>query len=561
MTIVIPTLGMNETTRQRAFRGTCWSSVRTAGAMGGLLFLLQPGVALAASLYSGTVDGSTLQVHLDTTLEYSNMIRVGSPSEVLEGPTNPNGNDGDSNFQHGLVDNTFEVLPVLDIRYGNYGAHFSGEAYLNTPYLGTNQNSQPGTFNPYTTVSNQHFTSATRNVEGQNAILLDANVYGSEYFGSNNSQELTVKIGRQTLLWGQSLFFASNGIAAGQSPVDIREALSLPNAQTQQILLPVGQAVVTYQPNSVVTIQGYYQFEWARDSLPAAGSYFSYSDILDKGGQRIIVGPGSFLYRVKDLTPPIDNGQFGLSMQFALNGYSLGLYALRWDSKLPEIYSSTPQPTSGPGNVGSYYLVFPRDIQTYGAAASTNIGPVNVGGEISGRRNMPLVSGAAFVTPYPGSANAGALYAVGSTIAAQASAVYISPAIPFDPGGVTALGEFEFNHVVSVTSGRAMLTPGRNASAGAFEFSVSPTYYNIVPNTEIQFPVGLTYYMFGNSQVDSTMNHGYGTYNIGVTATYRSVWTAGLTYNGYFGKPNPNLQDVASLVDRSYVSFNVERTF
>lgn len=548
-----------ETTKIRAHHGTYWNGVLTVGAL--VSCLVQPGTARAASLYSGTLDGNNLEIHLDTTVEYSNIFRVASPSAALEGPGNANGNDGDSNFQHGLADNTFEVLPVLDISYGNYGAHFSGEAFLDTPYLGTNQNTQPGTFNPYTTVDNRHFTSATRNVDGQDAILLDANVYGTHYFGANDEQQLTAKVGRQTLLWGQSLFFASNGIAAGQAPVDYIKALSLPNVQTQQVLLPTGQAVVTYQPNNIVTLQGYYQFEWEPDTLPGAGSYFSWADILDKGGQRIIAGPGLYLYRVKSLTPPIDNGQFGGSVQFQFASYSLGLYALRYDSKLPEIYTSTPHPTAGPGNIGSYYLVYPRDIQIYGAAASTNVGPVNVGAEISGRRNMPLVSNAAFVSPYPGSANAGAQYAVGSTLAAQVSAVYISPGFPLDPGGVSALGEFAFNHVLSVNSGKDMLTPGRNASAGAFEFSVSPTYYNLLPSTEIQFPVGLTYYTFGNSQIDSTMNHGYGTYNIGVTATYRTVWTAGLTYTGYFGKPNPNLQYLPSLVDRSYISFNIERTF
>jgi hypothetical protein len=531
------------------------------GATAGLLTLVGSQQAQAFNMYTGTYGDQSLVINLDATVEYSNIFRVNSPSAVLVGPTDANSNDGDSNFRHGLVDNTFDILPVFDIKWGNYGVHFSGEAFLDTPYLGTNQNNQPGTFNPYTTVNSQHFTSATRNVNGENAILLDAFVYGSKYFGADQNQELTVKVGRQTLLWGQSLFFTGNGIAAGQAPVDIIKANSLPNAEAQQVFLPVGQVVVTYQPNQIVTLQAYYQFEWQHYTFEGAGSYFSSSDIFDKGGQRLIVGPDLYLYRVKDLTPPIDNGQFGASVQFTLGNYDLGFYGLRFDAKIPEIYSSAPQPTAGPGNVGSYYLVYPRDIQLYGSSLSTTVGPVNVGGEISGRRNMPLVSGAAGVAQYPGSANAGALYAVGSTLAAQASAIYISPALSFDPGGVTMDGEFEFNHVLSVDSGRALLATGRNASAGAFEALVTPAYFDVFPNTELQFPIGMTYYLFGRSEIDGTMNHGYGVFNVGVTATYRTAWTAGVTYNDYIGAPNPTLEGTASIVDRGYVSFNMEHTF
>ena len=82
-----------------------------------------------------------------------------------------------------------------------------------------------------------------------------------------HSQEISLKVGRQTLLWGQSLLFASDGISAGQAPIDIQVAQTTPNAQAQQVFLPVGQVVLTYQPNETYTIQGYYQFEWEPDNF------------------------------------------------------------------------------------------------------------------------------------------------------------------------------------------------------------------------------------------------------------------------------------------------------
>jgi hypothetical protein len=121
-------------------------------------------------------------------------------------------------------------------------------------------------------------------------------------------------------------------------------------------------------------------------------------------------------------------------------------------------------------------------------------------------------------------------------------------------------GEFAMNHVLAYDkANKAALTPGRDSSAGAFQFVLAPTYFlNILQNLELQFPIGMEYGLFGRSQIDQNMNHGCGSVNVGVTATYLTTWTAGLTYNDYLGAPNPEFNDLA---DRGYVSFNIEHTF
>jgi hypothetical protein len=534
--------------------------------LGSLMLLggtVTPKAAWALNLYNGTFEDQTLTINLETTVEYSNIYRVNDPSAILAGPGNTNGNDGDSNFRHGFVDNTFDVLPVFDLKYGDAGVHVSGEAYLDTPYLGKNQNDQPGTLNPYTVASNKDFTSATRNINGENAVLLDAFAYDSVRFGADDDQDITVKFGRQTLLWGQSLFFTSSGIAAGQAPVDIIKAQSLPNPQAQQVFLPVGQGVLTYQPNQILTFQGYYQFEWEPDTFQGSGAYFNSGDFLDKGGQRLILGPGVDAYRGKD-DRPTHNGQFGASIQATLGNYDLGIYALRFDSKAPEIYLGLPGAGQPAGSAGTYTLVYPRDIAIYGTSLSTTVGPANVGGEVSGRTNMPLDSGIGLLynpltfAPVTGNANSHPLYAVGDTIDGQASGIYVSPGIPGDPGGVTVEGEAAVEHVLEVTRNKAALTPGRDSTAGKLEIVFSPTYYEVLPSLELQFPIGITYNLFGRSQIDSSMNHGTGTFSVGVTATYNTTWIAGLTYQDYLGAPSTTLNADA---DRGYVSFNVQHTF
>ena len=540
-------------------------------AAGALMLMGAPHKANAWVLYNGENYGNNLEINLTTELQYSVFERVNDPSAVLTSPVNnANGSEGDIDFRHGIVSNQFEVLPVLDIRDGDYGAHLSGELYLNTPYLGTNQNNQnennpPNTLNPVLSKGTD-FSSATRNIDGENARVLDAFVFARHTFG--DGQTLSFKVGRQTLLWGQSLLLSSDAIAGGQAPIDIILAQNTPNAETQQIVLPVGQAVVTYQPfpGTGITLQGYYQFEWAHDNFQGVGAYFNTADIFDKGGQRLIVAQTStgaaaaFFGRNKDITPPSQNGQFGFSIQAPVHNIDLGLYALRFDSKTPNFYLYP--------SIAQYRVVYARDIGIFGASASGNVGPTNLAGEISGRVNQPLVSGAGGGTFLPAgpTTNAGSnpLWAVGDTVAANASVIYISPGIPLDPGGVSFTGEIEMNHVVTVTKNRAVLTPGRQATAGVFQFIISPTYDDVLPSLDVTFPIGIQYNYLGRSEMDSTINHGTGQFNIGVAATYRTVWTAGITYVDFLGKPAlPATSDAAGNADadRGYVSFTISRTF
>lgn len=543
--------------------------------LGAALTIGIPHAARAYSILNTEYNGQSVTIDLDTTVEYSNIFRVNNPSAVYL--NDPNGNEGDDNFRHGLVSNEFEVLPVLDMKYGDFGAHFSGEGYLNTVYLGHNQGNQPDLFNPISTSDYRSFTTATRNTNGENAKLLDAFVYGTKYFGADSQQEFTLKVGRQTLLWGQSLLFASDGISAGQAPIDIQVAQTTPNAQAQQVFLPVGQIVATYQPNSTYTLQGYYQFEWEQDNFQGVGSYFSSADILDKGGQRLLIGQelgyppqAVALYRVKNLSPPIGNGQFGISIQATYGNYDTGLFYERYDSKTPAILNGAPDPGKGilppdGSNAGSYWLAFPRDIQLIGTSLSTGLFGANVAAEISYRHHSPLVESAtAGASAYPGNANANPAYPVGDVVNFQASTLYVSPPVPLDPGGFSLLAEYDMNSVVGIqrNTRAALNNVGRQATAGAAEFVFTPTYFfTHIPNVQFNFPVGMELGLFNRSQFDSTENHGTGEFNVGVTGIYKQTWTAGVVYQDYIGAPNTNFQGDAAIADRGYVGFNIEHTF
>ena len=557
------------TTKMNYRKMALLGSTMVAGAVGALLATVQP--ARAFNVYNGEDYGNNLEINLTTTLSYTPIVRVGNPSKILTSPTgNANGSEADLNFQHGLVSNEFEITPELDIKDGNYGAFFSGEAFINTSYLGTNQNNQPGTVNAYSVARNNDFTSATRNLDGLYSRLLDAFVYGSVNFGANNAQTLTVKIGRQTLLWGQSLFLTNNGIAAGMAPIDTITAFNTPNAQTQQVIMPVGQAVFTYQPNQIVTIQGYYQAQWEPDNFQGEGAYFASTDagLNVNTGQRLILAPGAYLYHTKDLTPPNNNGQFGLSTQLTLGNYDIGFYGLRYDAKAPVFYGAFGVPTLTKTGVslGSWRAAYGRDIWIEGASFSTTIGAVNVAGEISFRQHMPLTTGLDFVTP-TSNANSNPAYPTGNTWAAQSSFIYVSPGIPLDPGGVSVDGEIGMNHVLAITANKAAIDSvatgavNRSSTAAQFVLVATPEYYNVLPNLQLGFPVGISYDFYGRSMVDPTENNGTGSVNVGITATYDVKWIASLTYQDEIGAPNPLMQGEPSIADRSYVLANLQYSF
>ncbi len=527
---------------------------------GGLVLAAAP--ALAMQLYDGTTQGNNWEVSLDTTLSYTGMYRIGEPSTVLEngvinGEANINGNDGDANFRHGIVANLFEILPVLDIKNSDFGMHFSGEYFVNTVYLQHNQNNQPGyTINSYTSCRTC-FNPASAAAEGHNGRMLDAFVYNSWHFG--NDQEITLKAGKQTLFWGQSLFFGSDGISGGQAPIDAVSAQNIVNAQSQQTYLPVGQVVATYKPNLTYTLQAYYQFEWEPDSLQGVGSFFSGSDLTGPGANLFIPPPfgvfGIALPRLKALTPESQNGQFGVSVQAQYGNYDLGLFVLRFDSKTP-----TPQFfTNGSG----FRYIFPRDIWIYGGSLGTTVGATQIGAELSLHSHTPLVGNGAVIS---GDANSNPGYPVGDALVGLVNFIYGSPSLPFDPGGITAVGELCYTNTFHVTRNPQDLQPGRSRESLSMGGDLIPTYNEVLPFLQLTFPVGLIgYTAAGNSEFDSTLNHGTATeFDVGIGATYRSVWTASLTYVAPFGKVTANStlpESGSGTVDRKYLELNIQRTF
>jgi hypothetical protein len=415
-------------------------------------------------------------------------------------------------------------------------------------YNRPNANDSPATVNSASAPANE-FTEATRKLHGKRAEILDAFLFAN---GRIHGMPVNVRAGRHTLLWGESLLLATNGMSYAQAPIDVIKALSVPGSQAKELFMPVGQVSGQVQPSGALSLAGYVQYGWRKSRLPAAGSYLSAIDLLDAGGERLLpVTPaGLALVRGRDVNAR-GSGQWGLSARYRAESLDteFGVYHLRFNDKIPQLYL---RPAAG-----DYALVYPEGIHVTGASFSTVVGSSNVAGEIHVRRNTPLAS-LPLVVPAGTSADNRdhPLYAIGNTVHAQVSIVSSLASSAFWDGGIV-LAEVGALYRTGVTRNAAMLDPNTSRDAWGWSIRFTPTYYQVLPNLDLNVPLTLSYNPRGKSPVAGAFSGDKaGTFSTGLSGEYRKTWTWNLQYTMYFGGTATQ-----ALADRDLVSFSVQRTF
>ncbi len=112
-----------------------------------------------------------------------------------------------------------------------------------------------------------------------------------------------MRVGRHTLIWGESLFFGENGIAAGQAPIDFIKADTVPKRRRASCSCRSTRSPAASSSGPACRSSCMISWNGGMTAFPGVGSYFSTTDILDAGGERIIAAPGQFLYRESDEQP------------------------------------------------------------------------------------------------------------------------------------------------------------------------------------------------------------------------------------------------------------------
>ena len=229
--------------------------------------------ALEFSLADDEVSGS-----LNSTASYGQLWRLKNQDSDNDGI---NGNDGNRNFDTGLVSQVFKLTSELTMQYQNYGGFMRGTALYdtelmnhNSDYYSNNDPSQPSQSYPH----DSHFGSEAQSISGQDAKILDAYLW-ADWDVAN--MPLNVKAGKQVFNWGEALF-VRDGINTS-NPVDA-SAFRLPGAEIKQVLIPTEALGFNLGVTDNLSVEGYYQWAWTETVQDPVGTYYSNDDLFSPGG-------------------------------------------------------------------------------------------------------------------------------------------------------------------------------------------------------------------------------------------------------------------------------------
>src|SRR3546814_7365245 len=101
--------------------------------------------------------------------------------------------------------------------------------------------------------------------------LLDALIFSKFHLGS---VPVSVKLGRHTEYWGESLFLtgAMHSVAYAQSPIALQKGFATPGADAKELLRPLNNLSAQAQMTDTVSLAGKYFLDWDSFRYPEGGT-------------------------------------------------------------------------------------------------------------------------------------------------------------------------------------------------------------------------------------------------------------------------------------------------
>ena len=377
--------------------------------------LLEAPPARAVEFGNGGLQGS-----VDTTISQGMTFRVEDRDRTLAGKTNSN--DGNLNYDRGIVANTSKFTTDLDLRAADFGLFVRTAGFIDYE----NRDGKR---------ERTELSGDAKERVGSDIGLLDAYVTAPFEVGD---AAIDLRLGKHVLNWGESTFIP-NGIAA-INPFDVSK-LRLPGAELREALLPVWMASAEVAATDALSVAGFYQLVWEETHIDPVGSYFSVTDYAGPGARKAVVsqftadrddghgfGPLAALIdadlaalgqsnpaalalgatvpiaserdfasvlRGPDAAPR-DSGQWGLAVRYLaenLNHTEFGFYFINYHSRLPTISARTANANSilagslaaGAVSDSSSQTVAAVTQQVQGEAAAGLIDPSEVASTIQQR--------------------------------------------------------------------------------------------------------------------------------------------------------------------------------
>jgi len=552
-------------------------TVRAAAA---LTAALAVGSALAFEFDTGNPDVS---IRWDNTVRYNLGVRV-------EARDNKIGNsavsdEGTYSFDQGdIVTSRFDLLSEFDFVYQKrYGFRVSGAAWWDPAYTDNSKsNPNPPLVNIPSYINHKYTSYINRYYQGPSAEWLDAFVFGKWDLGEVPT---TLKVGRQSLYWGESLFLGGNlhSIAYAQNPLDLQKGFATPGVEAKELFRPLGQVSATAQLTETFSLGAQYFWEWQEFRYPEGGTYTGPVDFVFNGPQRQFLSTAlGFATRGASLNPG-QGGDWGVAARWSpawLDG-TVGLYYRNFSDKLPQTLL-----TKVGVNTSIYNLIYKSNIDLWGISLAKNIAGISVGAELSYRHNTPLnaqvLGNASASGPIAQGSTPGP---VGDTYHGLVNFVGIVPKTPvFDTANYGL--ELTWSHWAKVTSGQnlffAVGYPGCTVQGRPGDkwdgcttknfwglgLSFTPTWFQVFPGVDLQAPLTFATGLSGNAATVFGGNEANGNYTIGVGADIYQKYRIDLKYIDWFGRYKDNGVAVTSqngfttlLRDRGFISLTLKATF
>ncbi len=353
-----------------------------------------------------------------------------------------NGDDGDLNFDTGIVSNTPKATvdlasATISATTTASGSSPAASAFYDFALMGS-------------CCERTELTDEALDWAGSRTELLDAYVWWQFPIGE-------IRVGSQVLNWGESTFI--QGGLSVINPVDV-SALRVPGSELREAFRPVGMVWASVDLSSNISVEGFYEYEWEPIVIDPPGTYFSTNDFAGPGGEHVFLAFASFpdtgeqpffmgpdrdtLYPYPFMSVPRgetqnakDGGQYGLSLKWylpSLGGTEFGFYYMNVHSRLPTINGVTgTQQAAGQGlaaapnaalavyaalgvppglspaadaaaagaaqaavtsiyaQSATWYTAYPEDMKLYGFSWNAQLGTSGVAfqGEVSYRQDAP----------------------------------------------------------------------------------------------------------------------------------------------------------------------------
>jgi hypothetical protein len=320
-----------------------------------------------------------------------------------------------------LVSTPTRIVQELDASWRNFGVYARGTAFYDA-ILDNNNLAKYGDNGAF---DYGRLVKGAKDRAAYGAEMQDYFVRGEFDIGS---QPLNVRVGAQTLNWGEALY-TQNAISV-INPLDLQK-LSTPGSELRDGLIPVPMAWASYEIVEGLAVEGFYQWQFEAAQLPPVGTFFSTADLI--GGEVDSIGgvtsdfecgsTNSTIPCMRQLAAknPGNDGNYGVKVNYfapQLNNTEFGLYYIHYTSRFPTLsYVVTPGATgavdvngdpwapgstvSGPYFTNAYARAeYVKDIQLFGLSYNTTLdGPgVAVNGELSFKKDVP--GGIYGSTPY-----------------------------------------------------------------------------------------------------------------------------------------------------------------